>query len=71
MADESTVGLGDALQMATRNGAGFGGAISVPITAAVRPCCKPSRINFSVNVAGTAGEVQVRGNELIASRCII
>lgn len=25
MADESTVGLGDALQMATRNGAGFGG----------------------------------------------
>lgn len=36
-----------------------GGAISVPITVAVRPCCKPSRINFSVNVAGTAGEVQV------------
>lgn len=36
-----------------------GGAISVPITAAVRPCCKPSRINFSVNVVGTAGEVQV------------
>lgn len=25
MADESTVGLGDALQMATRNGEGFGG----------------------------------------------
>lgn len=25
MADESTVGLGDALQMATRNDAGFGG----------------------------------------------
>lgn len=36
-----------------------GGTVSVPITAAVRPCCKPSRINFSVNVAGTAGEVQV------------
>lgn len=36
-----------------------GGAVSVPITAAVCPCCKPSRVNFSVNVAGTVGEVQV------------
>ena len=36
-----------------------GGAISVPIDAAVCPCCMPSRVNFSVNVAGTVGEVQV------------
>lgn len=38
---------------------GAGGAISVPIDAAVCPCCKPPRVNFSVNVAGTVGEVQV------------
>ena len=36
-----------------------GGAISVPLTAAVCPCCKPSRVSFSVSAAGTAGEVQV------------
>lgn len=36
-----------------------GGAVSVPIDAVVCPCCKPSRVNFSVNVAGTVGEVQV------------
>ena len=36
-----------------------GGAISVPIDAAVCPCCKPSRVSFSVSAAGTVGEVQV------------
>lgn len=36
-----------------------GGAVSVTLTAAVRPCCKPSRVSFSVDAAGTVGEVQV------------
>lgn len=36
-----------------------GGAVSAPIDAAVCPCCKPSRISFSVSAAGTVGEVQV------------
>ena len=37
----------------------YGGAISVPIDAAVCPCCNPSRVSFSVSEAGTDGEVQV------------
>lgn len=52
--------LDDGVVVATQTvTATAGGAISVPITVAVRPCCKPSRINFSVNAAGTVGEVQV------------
>lgn len=36
-----------------------GGAVSVPIDAVVCPCCKSSRVSFSVSAAGTVGEVQV------------